>query len=640
MVFSLQDQEVHLRDYLYILRKRRKVILLFLAIMLAGGGLFTFFEDIIYRAEATLLIEPENPNVMNFKEVVTMDASSSDYYQTQYQMLKSIGLADRLIEREKLLSDDYLQMLQRKNLFRKFKEARLLPAWLDSLAETKTPAEVFVNKMLIVEPVRNSRLVQVSVIHPDAKRSAQITNGLLDLFIQSTLESRLAVHLQATELISAQLIELKKKVAEAEEKLQAYKEEKNLVNIPSVREQSGFIQDAKMELVKSQADASRLAKRYLPDHPKMIRIRSEIEAIESNISEEEKKNMQQGRIAIEYAQLEREAESTLKIYEALLARLGETHSAAKSQASNIMVLDRAKPPARPYKPRPILNMIAALFAGAGGGIALAFFLEYFNSTVRIPEDIEKGLGLDLFGIIPQEASKPGGDSTLFFTPDAVTPISESFRALRTALLFRLRHLPGCRVILVTSPNPSEGKSTIALNLAAAFQQSHLKILLIDADLRKAQLHQRLKVTAERGLSEALEGELPVKEIIRENVNGLGFDFVTSGKLSRHPAELLGSAAMQKLIESLRSTYDIILIDSPPYLPVADVSVISEFADALIIVARYQKTDKRQMRALHRRFNEAGKKNLGVVINQVSVRERDYYFQQYYYYGYGDAGKKP
>ena len=125
--------------------------------------------------------------------------------------------------------------------------------------------------------------------------------------------------------------------------------------------------------------------------------------------------------------------------------------------------------------------------------------------------------------------------------------------------------------------------------------------------------------------------------MHENVGGMGFDFLSYGKSSSHPAEILGSDPMRDLIGNLRKKYDIILIDSPPYLAVADVIVLSEFADAIAVITRYQVTDKRHLQGIKKRFSgAAGNKMIGVVINQVSVREKDYYYHQYYYYGYGDG----
>ncbi len=635
-----EDHEIHLRDYLYILRKRRRVILIFLLGVISLSIIYTLFEKVLYRATATMLIEPENPNVVDFKEVMALDASNTDYYQTQYQMLKSYTLIQRVIQTEKLAEDPYLKALQRGRLRRYLKDLPWMKSWFGEFAKEKPLAEIFSQKMLKIEPIRNSRLVEISVLHPDSVRSAEMTNRLVELFIKWSLENRFTIHNQATEMISSQLTELKEKVTGAEIKLQNYMEEKHLVNISSIHEQNRFLEDAKLELVKIQSEEAKLAKRYLPEHPKRIHIRSQIEGLEEKIKEEQNKMITSSRVAIEYSQLAREAESASKTYEALLSRLEETLSESKTQASNIVIVDRAVPPARPDKPRPLLNLLVAFFVGSLGGVVLAFFFEYFNSTVKIPDDIEKGLGLDLFGIIPQELIRRTGQvpGEVFFAADKSSPVAESFRALRTALLFKLRHIPGCRVLLVTSPNPGEGKSTITLNLAKAFEQNHLKVLLVDADLRKARLHRILNVEQEKGLSDILEGEVSACDAIRENVLELGFDFLTCGKFSHHPTEILGTQAMQDMLSSLKSSYDLILLDSPPYLPVADVAVLNEHADAVIVVAYYQKTDKRHLRDLNRRFNENGKKVLGVVINQVSVREKDYYFQQYYYYGYGDVGR--
>ena len=145
----------------------------------------------------------------------------------------------------------------------------------------------------------------------------------------------------------------------------------------------------------------------------------------------------------------------------------------------------------------------------------------------------------------------------------------------------------------------------------------------------------MEVPSEQGITEVLEGQLSLEQAIRRNVAGTGLDFISCGLSSSHPTEILGSQQMKEMIAKLKNEYDIILLDSPPYLAVADVAVLSEIVDSLIVVARYQRTDKRHLRNLKRRFSDPNIKELGVVINGVSVKEKDYYYHQYYYYGYGD-----
>ncbi|MFA7002333.1 MAG: GNVR domain-containing protein, partial [Candidatus Omnitrophota bacterium] len=544
------DYEIHLMDYLYVLRKRRRAIVIFMVLVLGAAIFLTYGEQVLYRATASLLIERGNPNVVDFKEVMSLDSSSSDYYQTQYQMLRSRTLVESLVRKSNLASDPYVLKLKQGGARALLRKAAFLQPWLREFMAEPAPEDIVIRKMLKVDPVRNSRLVEISVLHPDPKRSAELTNTLADLFIKRSLEDRFLISNQATELISKQLVELKDNVSEADRALQTYKEEHALVNIPSIRGQNEFMQTAKIELVKIQAQEAKLEKRYLPLHPKMIRLRSQIEGLQARMDEEEKKILGLGRVAIEYGQLEREADSSRQIYEALLSRLNETTSEAQTQASNIIVVDRALAPVRPFKPQPFVNLLVGFFAGLLGGILLAFFFEYLDSSLGTPDDVERGLGLELFGIVPEsdvDPEKPFGGQ-LFGGDMGHSPAAESIRALRTALLFHLRKVEGCRLILVTSPNPGEGKSTIVFNLAAAFQQNHLKVLLIDTDLRKPRLHKLIGISPAKGLTDILEGEVSFEEALVSPVPGVGFDFLSAGSYSHHPAEVLGSIQMKTLLD--------------------------------------------------------------------------------------------
>lgn len=643
MISGLGSQEIHLRDYLYVLRKRRLAVFITIIAVVCAGIYLTYREKVIFKATATVLIERENPNVVDFKEVMAFDTSTTDYYQTQYQILESHSLIERVIEKEKLYNDPYLLAIQKGGSVKRFlKKFNIQNIWLDQFLREPSLADIFIKFLLRIEPVRNSRLVGISILYPDPERAVKISNTLVDQFIHQNLQKRFMISQQATGLLSEQLDELKEKVVSAERELQDYKEKHGLINIPSMHEKDKLIQDAKLELVKLEAEEAMLSRRYLPAHPKRIHIASQIQVMRDNVTKEEAQNMDLSRIALEYTQLEREAASSRQIYETLLARFQEMHSEANTQASNIMVVDRSRVPTRPYKPRPFLNLLISIFIGILSGLGLAFFLEYLDSTVRVPDDIEKGLQLELFGIIPYAPKDKKGalGGEIFFSPDKPSQAAESLRALRTALMFRLRHTQGCRTILVSSPNPGEGKSTVILNLAAAFRQNNLKVLLIDADLRKPKLHRRLGIMRGKGLTDLMEGELQPRDAIYENVQDLGFDFLGCGSPSHHATELLGSDRMIKFLEWARTEYDIVLIDSPPFLAVADVAVLSEFSNALVIVARYHQTERRHLRDLKKRFTgTAAEKVLGVVINQVSVREKDYYYHQYYYYGYGDAKPK-
>lgn len=632
---SSSDFEIHLRDYLYVLRKRRFAFYVFFVLCIVLAGAATYFAKTIYLSSVTILIERENPNITDFKEVMAMDASLTEYYQTQYQMIKSRSLVSQLIKEEKMMEDEYFRQMLGGGLKQKLSKQSWFPAWLKPSTAPLAPDEILIRRMLRVDPVRNSRLVEVGVTHADPERAAALANKLIALYIERNLQDRFSVSKQATDLISGQLTELKDKVAKADKNLQSYKEEKGLVSIPSIRESNKFIEDAKLELVKIQAEESKLSKRYLPAHPKRIHIRSQIEGLEEKIKEEEQKMMSLSDDAIGYQELEREAESARQIYRSLLKRMQETTSEAKTQASNVMIVDKAQPPTRPYKPNPFLNILIGIFLGFSGGILLVFFLEYLDSTIKIPEDIEKGLGLDLLGIIPEENQKAFQNGQLLLDAQQHSAAAESIRALRTALLFKLRKVAGCRAILVSSPNPEEGKSTVALNLAVAFQQNHLKVVILDADLRKPRLHKMLKLPAEKGMTDILEGQVTFNQTLKK-VDDVELEVITCGAMSPHSTELLGSKAMRQLMENLKAEYDVIILDGPPYLAVADVAVLSELADAMVVVARYQRTDKRHLRNLKRRFSDPHIQELGVVINRVSVKEKDYYYHQYYYYGYGDA----
>jgi succinoglycan biosynthesis transport protein ExoP len=634
---QIQYPEIHLQDYVYVLKKRLWIVILAVAFTLFAAVFVTLRATIIYKATATILIEKENPNIVDFKEIMSFDSSSNEYYQTQYQVIKSRSLIEALVEKENLAEDSLLKGMKKGGLRKILKDKMFFKKYLSPFLTDKTFADLVSQRLLKVDPIRNSRLVDISFFHTDPEKAAKLANSLVSIYVKKNLENRFLISAQARELLSEQLDELKTKVAIADKRLQRYKEENDLISLPSLVEKDKFLQDARLELVRLEGEKARLEKRYLPEHPKYIHIESEISAVRGQIRKEEEKQMDLGRVAIDYTELEREADSARQTYQSLLARYQEMNSEANTQASNVTIIDLAESPRRPYSPKPFVSIAVSIFLGIVFGVLLAFFLEYLDATVKTPDDVENALGLDLLGVIPKTSKDKKNPlrGEIFASRGKPNQATEAFRALRTALLFKLKHVPGCRTIVVTSPNPAEGKSTVSLNLAVSFQQNHLKVLLIDSDLRKPKLHVRMEIEAGKGLTDVLEGSVSFDSVVHRNAKDLGFDLLSSGTQSSRPTELLGSVNMESFMAMMKKEYDIIIIDSPPYLAVADVSVIGTYADASIIIAKYQETEKRHLKNLKKRFAEMDGKLLAVIINQVNVGERDYYYHQYYYYGYGN-----
>jgi succinoglycan biosynthesis transport protein ExoP len=332
--------------------------------------------------------------------------------------------------------------------------------------------------------------------------------------------------------------------------------------------------------------------------------------------------------------LQREADSTRTLYDGLLQQYKDLGVAGATGANNVAVIDLAQTPGAPYKPNLQRNLMIWFVLGLlGAGIAVAW-LEIMDDTFKSPEDIEDQLGLAVLGLIPR--SKEDIFESLRNSP--VSPISEAYRSLRTALQFSTSNgLP--KSLVVTSPNPGEGKSTTSVALAVNFALLGMKVLLIDGDLRNPSAHRVLKRQAERGLTNYLVGGAIAPDVLQETeVSGLCF--MATGPLPPNPAELLAGQNMARLLASASENFDIIIIDAPPVLGLADAPLLASIAAGTLLVLGAGESRRGVGKVALKRLHFARAQMVGVVLNKFDMHAAHYAYQNYgygalQYYGYGN-----
>lgn len=292
---------------------------------------------------------------------------------------------------------------------------------------------------------------------------------------------------------------------------------------------------------------------------------------------------------------------------------------------SVILLDYALVPTSPIRPRPTLNMAIAMVLGVMIGVGIIFLLEYLDNTFKGPDDVEKKLKLPILGAVPLIKGSENNIKLVTFS-DPKSPVSEAYRMLRTNIQFS--NLDNrLKTIVVTSTGPSEGKSTSISNLAITMVNQGNKVLLIDADLRKPQIHKLFKLDNELGMTSVLMGE-KMEDAIK-SISGMKLDVLTSGPIPPNPSELLGSNSMKRFLEECRELYDVVLIDSPPTGVVTDSAVLSTIADGtLYVVAVGQALTDQTLKAKDMLSNV--KANIiGIIVNKVNVDKKKY--QNYYSY---------
>lgn len=331
---------------------------------------------------------------------------------------------------------------------------------------------------------------------------------------------------------------------------------------------------------------------------------------------------------VQYQILKREVDTNRQLYNNMLQRLKEVGVSATMTATNIQIIDRAEYPKVPFKPKKSLNILLSILVGLFGGVGLAFFVEYFDNTVKDIQDIERRINLPSLGVIPHFRDFKSSEHELITLSDSGNPLSEAFRSIGTFILLSSASKPP-KTILVTSPGAEEGKTTVVCNTAASLIKSFKRGIVIDADLRKPMLHEKFGITNKVGLSTFLSGNIEFNEGLIKKTKIDGLDIITSGPIPPNPSELLGSARMRDLLDALYTLYDFVLIDSAPVLGMTDSLYLSNFTEGVIVVIKAGKTSRDALKETKRLLNKINAKILGVVLNDLN--ERDMKYGYYYYY---------
>jgi exopolysaccharide transport family protein len=346
--------------------------------------------------------------------------------------------------------------------------------------------------------------------------------------------------------------------------------------------------------------------------------------------------------AIDYTLLKRDVDSNRQLYEGLLEKLKQAGVTAGLRSNNFRIVDAARSPNAPVEPNIPRNLLFAFVLGITSGVGLAFLLEGMDNTVRTTEQAQMISALPSLGMIPlgsKSRNNGNGTNRLALTSskevvELVTQMrpqsqmAESYRALRTSLLLSSLGAPP-KVIMVTSARPQEGKTTTAINSAIVLAQKGVRVLLVDADLRRPSIHKTLGMGPRSGLSNVLTGNSTLEQAIAPSPILPNLFVLAAGSPPPNPAELLASSNMKDVLNELREQFDHVVIDTPPTLSVTDAVVLSPRVDAIILVIRSGQTTKQALRRARDILTQVNAHVTGVLLNAVDLTSPDYY----YYYEY-------
>jgi capsular exopolysaccharide synthesis family protein len=424
---------------------------------------------------------------------------------------------------------------------------------------------------------------------------------------------------------------------------------------------SPVVQKLRADIVARESERARLGTQYGPAYPAMRDLASQIaaanrdlaleiekvvssvraefqtarareQALQQSLDVQQRESLGLDRKMLDYAALEREAQSNRQLYENLLTRAKETGAAGEYRGTSIQVLDRAEVPVAPVLPRTQRDLLLAALGGLLLAFGLAFGFEYFDSRIKLPEEIKAHIGLPFLGMIP---AFPGGDrdsEAPLLQADVPAAFSEAIRAVRTAVLFSSAE-EGARSVVVTSTGPHEGKTVVSSSLAITLAQAGQRTIVVDADMRRPRMHEALGRSQEPGLSNVLVGEATLADAARAT-SVPNLTVLAAGHIPPNPVELLCSPRYVELIAELKRRYDWVVIDAPPVMPVTDAAVVANNSSGVLFVVGAEMTPRQSAAAAVEQLRGANAKFIGAVLNRVNLQRHSYYYSPYYRKSYG------
>ena len=677
----------HFLDYWRVIRSRKELILAVMFIVVLTGTIYTLLLPNVFSSSSRISVSEDKPEINPFQPELMYDRYDPFYLKTQFEILQSKPILNEVI--------------YRLNLQEKWGKKGSLPREV-ALKILKNSLSIYQQRdtsLIVINVKRNDPneaaeiANEISQVYRDARTelATKNTRNALDKIDESLSEQRIRVD-EAEEKIQEIREQLDIAVVGGEgqfdvgevrmqtlerDRLAAQREmveKKGLLDIldsigdEDLAEQASFITfdqfvvDVVRRMELLEVELSALDADYGRNHPEVKRLLLQKKSLEKNLKErlDALRNGLQTEYSIAKSKFDgldkvltsvrtdsietqgakyrpyRNALADLEterfIYNQLLAKHRQEIITMQLPRNSVNIIDVAEPNLKPVSPNLFINVLISIFAGLGAGIGLAYFIEYLDTSVKTVEDIENKLDLKVIGLIPQKVRPLIEEG-----PDSEN--AEAYRVLKTNLDFSSNHLNG-GAYSVISAGAGEGKSTTVFNLAYISAQQGLKVLLMDGDLRRPVQHIILGMSNRFGLTNVLLRDVPVEEAIKAT-SIPNLQFLPSGKLPRASLGVLDPKKIRELIKSLKSKYDLVLIDTPPVVGLSDASIIGKETDGSILVVQYRKYPQDMINKAKSTLVSQDVSITGVVLNNINITRDDYYYYYHTYYSdYYRASDEP
>ncbi len=494
------------------------------------------------------------------------------------------------------------------------------------------------------ERVGDTGLLQVTIRDTDAERAALIANTLVQVLIEQNDALQASRFSSTEQSLEAQVAEVKQQLSDLESGIEQRSEETIETETQDVALQKVELEQQIFtllgEITRLEQDIDDLTPRAVAGQ-----LPTPLTLEQRNLMNDKRTQLAQKEFLLELAQ---DAYATLtaptrgdaalsaselrdieqanldlyrQLYSTLLSNYEAVRLARLQNTPNVVQVERAAPPTESIQGGPLRNIIIGALLGLLLTGTLAFTLEYLDDTLKTPQDIANVLGLPVVGYVVNEAALEKSEGMPYVSSNPRSPMAETFRTLRTNLEFASVDKP-LKTILITSPGSSEGKTTIATNLAAVMAQANKRVILLEGDLRRPRVHRALGMSNQIGLSDVFRGQMDIRDVARySKVKDLAV--ITSGRLPPNPAELLGSARMVHILSRLVESASVVIIDSPPFV-VTDATVLAAKVDGVLLVIQPGKTHAEAAKAMLAQLQRADAHVVGVVLNRVPRKNANYY----------------
>lgn len=681
-----------IKDYLLILRERIWYVVVVFLVIFSSVLVYTFSRTKMYESVASVQVFRSGPTVMQVQAVMDTDIRSAEDLNTQVKILESGAIIQNVADRltgdnlrrfmapyEKGDSSDPILPIQII-----YKNRKIIPQRLSLVLQVSYEhpdpliaaqvANLFIDEFITYNArIRiDESMKAVEDLHARADDQRKKVDDLSEK-LQAYRERNNLVSLDQTKDIVTEklkalnnyLTQSNSKLKESEIRWQQVQERRktgqDLTELPFVAAQS-LIGSLVGQLAAQKIGIAQLEERYRAKHPKMIEAKESLQQVERELTRaldsasalieseynsarrndeqarmaleaQERESMSLDRFAVEYGNLERDFKINEQILESILSRARETSMTSTIETQNARVIDRATPSGSPSSPKVLLNIALGLVGGAGMGLAFAFFVAFIDDRVKSAFDIEGVIGLSLIGIIPEIKKMDMAVKAQIVLNNADRQVSESFLTLHSSL--RLHdESKNAKCILMTSTIPGEGKSFTITNLGLTFAAHGERVVLVDCDLRKPNIHKGLHLENAKGVIDVCTGEKTIDEVILKDVQK-NFDVIAAGGRAKKPTHLLNSKNFETMIADLRKRYDRVLVDTPPLAAVSDAMIILPLMDGSIFSIYFNKVRRKAAQFAATRLQESNVPNLGAILNGLNLAVSGYYYAQYYDKSYKD-----